>query len=343
MHSRHNLTQSSLVAPVVAYDVQFFGTALDTQLGWENVTIALAFILFDACVSGILKIGVGTSLLISAVRCMVQLTVVATILQQVFAAKDKWVVASITILLNLLGTIEIVVNKSKRRYQHMFPSVLVAMLGSTIPVSILGSRYAMAIDPFWTPIQYIPIVGMLCGATISGITVSTNYVLKELQENRDKVEVYLAFGASRVEACRPIAIEALRLALTPTINNMSVLGIIAIPGMMTGAILGGSSVQQAARLQMVIVFMISASTTLASIFTTFSVIIVTVDRQHRIRADRIDEKKHGIWRAKDRGADNLKWVFLKALQVSKKCLCRVQESMGKEEVKEVGERRPLLG
>lgn len=40
------------------------------------------------------------------------------------------------------------------------------------------------------------------------------------RENRDKVEVYLAFGASRVEACRPIAIEALRLALTPTINNM---------------------------------------------------------------------------------------------------------------------------
>jgi ABC-type iron transport system FetAB permease component len=94
-----------------------------------------------------------------------------------------------------------------------------------------------------------------------------------LSENRDKVETYLAFGASRYEACKPIATSALRLALTPTINQMryvmlplfsrvklsywfvltcsncSVVGLISIPGMMTGAILGGASVDQAAKLQ----------------------------------------------------------------------------------------------
>ncbi len=85
--------------------------------------IAFAFILFNTLISNILKIGIGTSLLISAVRCIVQLTVVATILQQVFAAENKWVVAGIVggwttshfplvltvslVLLNLLGTIEI--------------------------------------------------------------------------------------------------------------------------------------------------------------------------------------------------------------------------------------------
>ncbi|XP_006459590.1 hypothetical protein AGABI2DRAFT_184217 [Agaricus bisporus var. bisporus H97] len=263
------------------------GTSLQKNLSWHNVLIAFAFISFNALVSWVLEIGIGKSLLISAVRCMVQLTLVATILQQVFMAENKWIVAGIAILLNVLGTMEVVVNKVKCRYEYMLPSVLIAMLGSTIPISIIGTRYAMAVDPFWEPMQYIPIVGMLCGATISGITVSTNYILKEFQENRDKVEIYLAFGASRIEACRPIAIAALRLALTPTINSMSVLGIIAIPGMMTGAILGGSSVQQAARLQMIIIFMISSSTTLATVFTTFSCIAVIVDAKHRIRCDRI--------------------------------------------------------
>ncbi|KAJ3516571.1 hypothetical protein NLJ89_g1037 [Agrocybe chaxingu] len=167
------------------------------------------------------------------------------------------------------------------------------MLGSTIPISILGAKYAMSVEPFWTPIQYIPIVGMLCGATISGIVVAVNYILKELQVNKDKVEIYLAFGASRMEACRPLAVQALRLALTPPINSMSVLGIIAIPGMMTGAILGGSSVQQAARLQMIIMFMITASTTLASVFTTFAAFAVTVDHHHRIRSDRIEQPDRG--------------------------------------------------
>lgn len=80
---------------------------------------------------------------------------------------------------------------------HQFPSVLVGMLGSTIPVSIIGIRFAMAVDPFWKPEQYsksaqtsvlasivkrvptVPIVGMLCGSTISGIVVAVSYALKE--------------------------------------------------------------------------------------------------------------------------------------------------------------------
>ena len=77
----------------------------------------------------------------------------------------------------------------------------------------------------------------------------------------------------------------------------SVIGIIAIPGMMTGAILGGSSVEQAARLQMVIMFMISASTALSSIVTTLLALGIVVDSEHRVRVDRIDTRQHVVWRA----------------------------------------------
>jgi len=140
---------------------------------------------------------------------------------------------------------------------------------------------------------------MLCGNCVAGIVVAVSYIVKEFQENRDKVEIYLAFGATRVEACKPTAIQALKLALTPTINSMNVIGIIAIPGMMTGAILGGSSVHQAAKLQTIIMFMITAATVLASIFITFAAVIMLVDQEHRIRSDRIDNKKPVIYRVKD--------------------------------------------
>lgn len=87
------------------------------------------------------------------------------------------------------------------------------------------------------------------------------------------------------------------------------IGIIAIPGMMTGAILGGSSVQQAAMLQMIITFMISSATTLASIFTTIAVIAVGVDSQHRIRPDRIHEGMHGLSEARDNaGKAMVRWL-----------------------------------
>ena len=82
---------------------------------------------------------------------------------------------------------------------------------------------------------------MLCGNAISGVSVTLSYVFKELEcvsihllfshnlqnadirgysENRDKTETYLAFGASRFEACRPLAVDALRLSLMPVINQM---------------------------------------------------------------------------------------------------------------------------
>jgi len=61
---------------------------------------------------------------------------------------------------------------------------------------------------------------MLAGSTISGMAVVINTVLKEVIENRDKIETYLAFGASRMEASIPIAREALVTALTPTVNQM---------------------------------------------------------------------------------------------------------------------------
>lgn len=76
--------------------------------------------------------------------------------------------------------------------------------------------------------------------------------------------------------------------------------------MMTGAILGGSSVQQAARLQMIIMFMISACTSLSSIACTLLTLRAVVDDEMRVRSDRIDDRKAWIWRVRDAGAH---WVF----------------------------------
>ncbi|KAH0832981.1 hypothetical protein J3R83DRAFT_11959 [Lanmaoa asiatica] len=305
-----------------------------SNLTWANVGLGLAFIFFNALVSTTLHLGVGSSLVTSAFRCIVQLAIMGLVLQRVFETNNPWAVGGIAFVLNFLGTLEAVANKSRKRYDNMFSSVLMSMLGSTIPVSIIGARYAMAVDPFWAPEQYIPMVGMLCGNTVSGVVVAVAYVLKEMYDNRDKVETYLAFGASRFEACLPIAREALRLALTPTINQMSVIGIISIPGMMTGAILGGSSVEQAAKLQMIIMFMISASTALASIVTTVVTLSVVVDSEHRVRPDRVDVKEHAIWRARN-------WVFARIVDGVKGvvgCCCGRRKE---ERVNGLGE--PLLG
>ncbi|KAG1814076.1 hypothetical protein EV424DRAFT_1415271 [Suillus variegatus] len=307
-----------------------------THLDWGNVGLGFSFIIFNALISTSLQLGVGSSLLSAAIRCVVQLGLVALVLQKVFETNNPWAVGGIACLMNLLGTIEAVINKSKKRYDYMFSCVLFAMLCSTIPVAIIGIRFAMVIEPFWKPEQYIPIVGMLCGGTVSGIVVAVSYVLREIYDNRDKVEMYLAFGASRFEACRPVAREALRLALAPTISQMSVIGIISIPGMMTGAILGGSSVQQAARLQMVIMFMISASTALATIITTVTTLAIVVDNEDRLRPDRVDVRDHPVWRARN-------WLFSRAVDGVKHTVRSCRGLVRKDRQNGVAETDRLLG
>ncbi|CUA70582.1 UPF0014 membrane protein [Rhizoctonia solani] len=308
----------------------------NTHLNWFNVGIGFCFVAADAVVSYGLGLGVGTSLVSAAIRCTVQLSIMALILQSVFEASSPWAVAGISCLLLVLGSFETVANKSKYRFSGMFPSTFVAMAISTIPVSIIGTRFAMSETEFWAAEKYIPILGMLCGSTISGIVVATTSVLKELHENRDKVETYLAFGASRYEACKPIATSALRLALTPTINQMSVIGLISIPGMMTGAILGGASVDQAAKLQMVIMFMINACTTLASIVGMFSALYRAVDDCARIRSDRIFSEKFILWRARDRAINGV-------VDAGKAGYQKLRHPRHHSPANGNGERAPLLG
>jgi ABC-type iron transport system FetAB permease component len=86
---------------------------------------------------------------------------------------------------------------------------------------------------------------------VSGIAVGLSSTLTALAESKEKIEMYLSFGATRWEASRPVFVDSIRLALLPTINSMSIMGLVSIPGMMTGQILGGAKIEDAVRYQQV--------------------------------------------------------------------------------------------
>lgn len=67
--------------------------------------------------------------------------------------------------------------------------------------------------------RFVPALGMILGNAISGIGIGVSFTLESFHSSKDKVETLIAHGASRTEACRPVAVEALRLALLPVINR----------------------------------------------------------------------------------------------------------------------------
>ena len=97
---------------------------------------------------------------------------------------------------------------------------------------------------------------------------------------------------------------------------------ISIPGAMTGSILGGASVTQAARLQMVLMFLISSVVVLSSIVATGFALMIVVDKDHRIRMDRIDSSMFVVWRYRER-------LFKKLGELGSRGFDRVRDPLGK--------------
>ncbi|KAI8601562.1 UPF0014 family [Dissophora ornata] len=233
------------------------------ELQWYHVAIASVLIIINGTLSIILGLGLEKRLFISAIRCVVQLTIMGLVLQNIFDAKSPILVILMALLLILLGAYEAVFNVSKRRHIYMV-RVHCLIIGT------FGTRLAMGVDPLHSPKEFIPALGMLLGNTMTAIALGLDQCLSQLSENKEKIELYLSMGATRWEACRPVAVEAMRRAMMPTINQMSIIGLISIPGMMTGQLIAGASVMNAVKSQQIIMFLISG----AAAFGTLSSVLV---------------------------------------------------------------------
>ena len=119
--------------------------------------------------------------------------------------------------------------------------------------------------PWYSPQYAIPLLGMILGNTLNGISLGLDRLGGELSARRGQVETLLALGATRWEAARQPAQQAVRTGMIPLINSMMVVGIVSLPGMMTGQLLVGVNPLQAVRYQIVIMFLIASGTALGTV------------------------------------------------------------------------------
>ncbi|KAG9286274.1 hypothetical protein G9A89_014260 [Geosiphon pyriformis] len=167
-------------------------------------------------------------------------------------------------------------------------------------------------------------MGMLVGNCMSGIAVGVSYCISQLSDQREKIETFLSFGASRWEAGRPIAIEAIRLALLPTINSM-----------MTGQIIAGAPIMDAVKYQQILMFMISGATALGVLAAVLTCIFIVLDRSHKLRADRISNSKPFIYQTLSEYGHKVLTILSEFEHAIFRCLCFFRRT-------KIDERRPLL-
>jgi putative ABC transport system permease protein len=138
------------------------------------------------------------------------------------------------------------------------------MFLSSFSITVLALLAMLQPAPWYTPQYAIPLLGMLLGNTMTGVAVALDNLTSQARNRRAEIEARLALGQHANEAIGDIRRDALRAGLIPIVNAMTTAGIVSLPGMMTGQILAGSPPMEAAKYQLMILFLIAAGTGLGS-------------------------------------------------------------------------------
>ncbi len=257
---------------------------LDLSL-WD-LAAGAALIAVNGALSAWLGLGMGRRLLIASLRTVVQLLILGVVLDAIFGLQHAWPVLAFGAAMIGLASRE-ALQRSSRRWVGAGPAALVSLLVAAGGTATLASAGIVGVEPWWEPRYLLPMLGMILGNSLTGISLGLDRCLAELDEGAARVELALAFGATRWEAARPVAAEALRTGMIPILNSMAVVGLVTIPGMMTGQILGGVAPALAARYQILILFLIASATALGTAGSVLLCLRALFDDQHRLRRERI--------------------------------------------------------
>jgi putative ABC transport system permease protein len=230
-------------------------------------------ILINGAISVLLKLDLERRLLLAAACTIIQLLLIGLVLEWVFRV-DRWyvVLAMMTIMTVIAGIASI--QRTRVRYPGIWMRSVAATWASSWLVAAIALGAIVQVRPWYTPQYAIPLLGMILGNTLNGVSLGLDRLGGELSGKRDQVEALLALGATRWEAARGPIRQAVRTGLIPTINAMMVVGIVSLPGMMTGQLLAGTSPVQAVKYQVVIMFLIASGTALG----TVSVVLLSYRR-----------------------------------------------------------------
>ncbi|MDN5664839.1 MAG: iron export ABC transporter permease subunit FetB [Psychrobacter sp.] len=230
-------------------------------LTYGDIALASSLILIVLMVSWRLRLHLTKTLFMAALRTVVQLSFIGLILAWVFAREQWYEVLSILTIMTLIagGAAK---NRVKRRYKGLFIDTLLAVSVSAVLVTAIAILVILEVQPWYTPQFVIPILGLILGNSLTAISLTSNQLINAFYEQQARIEMMLSLSATPFEAVHEQIRTAIINGMTPTLNSMLVVGVVSLPGMMTGQILAGADPTQAIRYQIVTMFLICVSSTL---------------------------------------------------------------------------------
>jgi putative ABC transport system permease protein len=250
---------------------------------WSMVAM-YALMIVPLAVFFYLQLGLIRETLLSLVRMTVQLVLVGLYLKYIFQLNSVFVnllwVAVMLVVANLS-----ILNKAGLKRGRLFWRCLAGVAGSTMLVSGWFILIAIRPDPIYDARYLVPITGMILGNCLRSNVLSLERFYSSIRKNENEFMTYLMLGASLREAVRPYLCNAIKAAINPSIATMATMGIVSLPGMMTGQILGGAMPIEAIKYQISIMICILTSMVVAALVNILLSLPVAFDDHQRLQSD----------------------------------------------------------
>ncbi|HDE4817197.1 TPA: iron export ABC transporter permease subunit FetB [Staphylococcus aureus] len=225
-------------------------------------------------------------LIVATLRAVVQLIILGFLLHYIFKINDKWLLV-LCVFVIIVNASWNTISRSSPVMHHVFLISFVAIfVGTALPLA--GTIATGAIQ--FTANEVIPIGGMLANNGLIAINLAYQNLDRAFVQDGTNIESKLSLAATPKLASKGAIRESIRLAIVPTIDSVKTYGLVSIPGMMTGLIIGGVPPLQAIKFQLLVVFIHTTATIISALIATYLSYGQFFNARHQLVARNTDVK-----------------------------------------------------
>ena len=232
--------------------------------GIERVLLSIAFIVVAAAVSRWQESDLEKDLMIATVRSFVQLIAIGYVLELIFELDNPLFTVGILVIMTITAG-RTTAKRAKTTPQAQMIALLSIGVGSALTLALLVALGVFA----FVPKDIVPIGGMILGTSMTTATLVITRLSGDFRDRRDLIESKLALGATSRQASLTQFRRAIAGALTPIIDTTKTVGMIKLPGAMTGMILAGASPLEAVQLQIIVMYMLVGAATFTGLIAAW--------------------------------------------------------------------------
>ena len=237
------------------------------KLDFVDLAIAVGLMAGAIGLSAWEKLGLELNLVTATGRTILQLLVLGYVLDFIFALDNVWGVLAI---LAVIITITAIVarNRISPKIPLVLPLVWGAIFISTAVTVLYANFLIIQPDRWYEPRYVIPLAGIVLGNAMNAAAIAGERLVSTMNAQSVEIETHLSLGATPEQAVSQYRKAAIRAAFLPTLNQMTLVGMVAIPGITTGQLLAGIRPIDAVSYEILIIFMVAASNLLTTILVT---------------------------------------------------------------------------